>query len=149
MTSVADTRPGEPGDGSAGRRIPVVDYLQLEPEVRLRHQVCDACGACYWGRRNACSNCGGKSFHAADAPETGTLRSYTIVHRAAPGVPVPFVAAIVELADGTFVSANLRDVPPEPSVITLGQPVRLTTFVAGTDQEGTQAVAFGFTPVAM
>ena len=61
---------------------------------------------------------------------------------------MPFVAAIVELADGTFVSANLRDVPPEPSVITLGQPVRLTTFVAGTDQEGTEAVAFGFTPVA-
>ena len=30
--------------------------------------------------------------------------------------------------------------------MTLGMPVRLTTFVAGTDDDGTEAVAFGFEP---
>jgi hypothetical protein len=30
--------------------------------------------------------------------------------------------------------------------VQLGMPVKLTTFVAGTDDDGTEAVAFGFEP---
>lgn len=37
--------------------------------------------------------------------------------------------------------------PPDPEHVRLGMRVRLTTFVAGTDDEGTEAVAFGFEPV--
>jgi uncharacterized OB-fold protein len=125
-----------------------VNYLELEPKPVLRHEVCDACGARFWGRRNACACCGGEAFHVKDAPDTGVLRAFTIVHRAAPGVPVPFAAAIVELDDATFISANLLSIELDPAAITLGQRVKMTTFVAGTDTEGTEAVAFGFIAVA-
>jgi uncharacterized OB-fold protein len=80
--------------------------------------------------------------------DTGTVRSYTIVHRAAPGVVVPFVSAIVELDGGGVVKANIRDVEPEPGGVRLGMPVAMTTFVAGTDDDGTEAVAFGYSPAA-
>ena len=43
--------------------------------------------------------------------------------------------------------ANVVNVEPEPEKLSLGMKVRLTTFVAGTDDEGTNAVAFGFEPV--
>ncbi|HEX9504860.1 MAG TPA: OB-fold domain-containing protein, partial [Acidimicrobiia bacterium] len=70
-----------------------------------------------------------------------------IVHQAAPGVPVPYVSAVVDLDGGGNVKANVVNVEPDPSKILLGMKVRLTTFAAGTDDEGTEAVAFGFEPV--
>jgi len=42
------------------------------------------------------------------------------------------------------VQSNLVGVDPDPANVKLGMPVRLTTFTAGTDDEGTDAIAFGF-----
>jgi hypothetical protein len=38
------------------------------------------------------------------------------------------------------------DVEPDPEHVRLGMPLRLTTFVAGVDEAGTEAVAFAFAP---
>lgn len=129
-----------------GTHVPIVSYLRLDDPPVLVAQACDDCGAHYFDRRNACARCGGRSFSEHDLPRTGRLRSYTIVHRAAPGVAVPFVSAIVELDDGSAVKANLVDIQPDPERIRLGGPVELTTWIHGTDDEGTEAVAFGFRP---
>ena len=74
------------------------------------------------------------------------VRSFTIVHQAAPGVPVPYVSAVVDLDGGGDVKANIVNVEPEPENVSLGMRVQLTTFVAGTDDDGTEAVVFGFEP---
>ncbi|MGR6998139.1 Zn-ribbon domain-containing OB-fold protein [Yinghuangia aomiensis] len=76
----------------------------------------------------------------------GAVVAFTIVHRAAPGIPVPFVSAIVRLDEGETVQSNIVGVDPDPEQITLGMPVRLTTFVAGTDDNGVEAVAYAFAP---
>jgi uncharacterized OB-fold protein len=132
-----------------GERISIVDYLVLDDgDPYLVASACRECGATYFERRNACAKCFGTSFEQRRMPATGTVRSYTIVHRAAPEVPVPFVSAIVELDGGGVVKANIRDVEPVPEAIELGMPVAMTTFVAGRDDDGTEAVAFGFSPVA-
>jgi uncharacterized OB-fold protein len=73
------------------------------------------------------------------------VRAFTIVSMAAPGIPVPFVAAVVDCG-GTSVRANLIDVPPDPEHVTLGMKVRLATYSMGTDDNGTEAVGFGFRP---
>ena len=130
----------------AAERIPLVAYLVLEPEPHLVAQQCVRCGARFFDRRTACGSCGGREFEPAPVAVTGHLRAFSIVHRAAPGVTVPFVSAIVEAGDGTTVRANLTEVPPDPSEIRLGMPVRLVTYLAGTDSEGTECVAFGFAP---
>jgi len=73
------------------------------------------------------------------------LESFTIVSFAAPGVPVPFAAGVID-CDGTSVRANVINTEPDPEHVKLGMKVKLATYVVGTDDEGTEAVGFGFEP---
>ena len=130
----------------AAKQIPLVAYLVLEPEPHLAAQQCSGCGARFFDRRNACGACGARSFAPAAVATTGHVRAFSIVHRAAPGVAVPFVSAIVEADDGTTVRANLLEVPPDPAAVPLGMPVRLVTYPVGVDSAGTECIAFGFAP---
>ena len=107
---------------------------------------CTSCGARYFDRRNACASCEGTEFTKADVSTTGEVRAFTIVAFAAPGIPVPFVAAVVD-CEGTSVRANLINVPADPEHVTLGMKVRLATEVIGTDDNGSEAVGFGFEPL--
>jgi uncharacterized protein len=130
-----------------GKQIPVVSYLVLDDgEAHLVAHECTGCGARYFDRRNACASCGGDTFGTARLATDGVVRSFTIIHRAAPNVPTPYVSAVVDLDGGGSVKANLVEVEPDPAKVSLGMPVRLTTFVAGTDDDGTEAIAFGFAP---
>ncbi|WP_436777317.1 Zn-ribbon domain-containing OB-fold protein, partial [Yinghuangia sp. YIM S09857] len=97
-------------------------------------------------RRNACASCGGTEFGELLLGTDGEIAAFTIVHRAAPGVAVPFVSAIVKLDGGQTVQGNVVGVDPDPEHVALGMGVRLTTFVAGTDDNGVEAVAYAFTP---
>jgi uncharacterized OB-fold protein len=130
-----------------GKQVPIVDYLVLDDgEPHLVANRCDTCGALYFDRRNACAKCSGRSFTKERLADDGKVRSFTIVHRAAPGVPTPYVSAIVDLSGGGVVKANLLNVEPSPDVVQFGMKVRLTTTVAGVDDEGTEAVQFGYEP---
>ena len=130
-----------------GKQVPIVDYLVLgNGNPHIVANSCKACGALYFDRRNACGKCGKREFESKSLPGEGTVRSFTIVHRAAPGVPTPYVSAIVDLEGGGVVKANVINVEPEPENISFGMPVKLATFVAGTDDDGTEAVAFGYEP---
>ena len=126
-------------------QVPLVDYLALGDRPHLVAHECPTCGARYFDRRNACANCGGTEFGSADVATDGEVRSFTIVTFAAPGVQVPFVSAIVD-CDGTSVRANLINVEPTPEHVTLGMKVRLATYSLGTDDDGTEAIGFGFEP---
>jgi len=127
-------------------QVPLVDYLVLGDTPHLVAHECTSCGARYFDRRNACANCFATEFRDVDVPTDGELKAFTIVSMAAPGIPVPFVAGIVD-CDGTSVRANIVNTPPDPEHVTLGMKVRLTTVPVGTDSEGTEAVGFGFEPV--
>jgi uncharacterized OB-fold protein len=128
------------------QQIPLVDYLVLGDDPHLVAHQCAACGARFFDRRNACASCGATDFQDVDVPTTGEVRAFTIVSFAAPGIPVPFVAAVVD-CEGTSVRANLINVSPDPEHVTTGMKVRLATGVIGTDDDGTEAVGFGFEPL--
>jgi len=130
-----------------GSQVPMVDYLVLDDgEPHLVANACTACGALYFDRRNACARCGAGDFTKQGLASDGQVRAFTIVHRASPGVPAPYVSAVVDLDGGGVVKANIVDVDPVPEKISLGMRVKMTTFVAGTDDDGTEAIAFGFAP---
>jgi uncharacterized protein len=129
----------------AAGQIPLVDYLVLGDDPHLRARECTACGARFFDRRNACASCGRTDFREVRVPTEGEVRAFTIVSLAAPGVPVPFVASVVD-CDGTSVRGNIVGVDPTPDNVRLGMKVRLTTFPIGVDGAGTEAVGFGFTP---
>jgi uncharacterized OB-fold protein len=128
-------------------KIPFVNYLVLGDEPHLVANECASCGARFFDRRNACASCSGTEFKQANIPSHGELRAFTIVAFAAPGIDVPFVSAIVDCG-GTSVRGNLVNIEPSPEHVKLGMPVRLTTFPIGKDEEGVEAVNFGFEPAA-
>ena len=128
-------------------QIPLVDYLVLGDQPHLVANECTTCGARFFDRRNACAKCGSIGFTKAVIDTEGEVAAFTIVSFAAPGVPVPYVAAMVDCG-GTSVRANIINVAPDPEHVTLGMPVRLATEVVGTDEAGTEAIGFGFEPVA-
>ena len=126
--------------------IPFVDYLVLDDgEPHLTARRCTACGARFFDRRNACAACSATDFGEVDVATEGVVRAFTIVTFAAPGVQVPFVAAVVDCA-GTSVRGNIINTPPDPEHVKLGMKVRLATYSMGFDSAGTEAVNFGFEP---
>jgi uncharacterized OB-fold protein len=127
-------------------QVPIVDYLVLGDDPHLEAWQCTACGARFFDRRNACAACFGRDFERVPVPTEGVVRTFTIVSMAAPGIPVPFVAAVVDCR-GTSVRANLVDVEPDPNHVRTGMAVRLVTVPIGVDEAGVEAVGFGFAPV--
>lgn len=127
-------------------QVPLVDYLVLDGDPHLIAHQCTACGARFFDRRNACAGCGGTSFVDVDIATTGEVRTFTIVSFAAPGVPVPFVAGVIDCA-GTSVRGNVVNIEPDADHVHTGMLVKLTTFPIGTDAQGTEAIGYGFEPV--
>ena len=122
-------------EGSAGERKqrPMTAMLRLltvpGEKPYLVGYRCSACGATYVGEgRIGCSKC-----MATEPPQEirlsdrGSLYVYSIVHQSVPGVPVPYVSAIVDLLEGVSVRCNLVDIEPDPAKITFGMPVEMVT----------------------
>ena len=110
-------------------QVPLVDYLVLGDKPHLTANECTNCGARYFDRRNACASCFATDFKKVTIVNEGIVRSFTIVTFAAPGVPVPFA-----------------NVDPTPEKVTLGMKVKLTTYSLGADDNGLEAIGFGYEP---
>jgi uncharacterized OB-fold protein len=128
------------------QQIPLVDYLVLDPEPHLVAHECTSCGARFFDHRNACASCSGTEFRDASVATTGELRAFTIVSLAAPGIPVPFVAGVID-CDGTSVRGNVINVEPDADHVHVGMKLRLATQTIATDSAGTDAIGFGFEPL--
>lgn len=126
-------------------QVPLVDYLVLGDSPHLTANECTKCSARYFDRRNACASCFATDFKKVNIVNEGIVRSFTIVTFAAPGVPVPFVAAIIDCG-GTSVRGNLANVEATPEKVTLGMKVKLTTYSLGADDNGLEAIGFGYEP---
>ncbi len=131
---------------------PMVPFLHLEDEGAkgyLAGSKCKSCGAVYVGDRAACAKCFAvDEFEDIKFSGKGTLHSFSIVYQTAPGIPVPFVAAVVDLDEGTAVRCNIEGIEPEPDkvVALLGKPVEMFTDKVRKDREGNDIIAFKFRP---
>jgi uncharacterized OB-fold protein len=129
---------------------PIVRFLRLGHEGErpcLVGKQCANCGAVYLGSRVACSKCTATGpFNEIRLSDTGTLWVYSIVHQSAPGVPTPYVAAIVDLPEGVSVRCTLVDVEPTPETLQFGMPVEMVTKKVREDKDGNDVIAFFFRP---
>ena len=126
--------------------VPIVDYLVLGDDPHLVAKECTSCGARFFDRRNACASCFATEFTDATVANEGELKAFTIVAFSSPGIPVPFVAGVID-CDGTSVRGNVINTEPDPEHVTLGMKVKLATYVVGTDDDGTEAIGFGYEPL--
>lgn len=127
--------------------VPIVGYLTLGESPHLTVATCANCDAYYFDRRDACASCFGTAFASKAVSNTGTLETFTVVEVAAPGVPVPYIAGVID-CDGISVRGNIINTEPTVDSVWLGMPLQLTTFPIGEDDEGTMAIGFGFEPIA-
>jgi uncharacterized OB-fold protein len=128
---------------------PIVPFLRLDDRPHLVGKQCGSCGAVYLGSRIACSKCGtAGQFSEIPLSTKGNLWVYSIVHQSAPGIPTPYIAAIVDLPEGVSVRCNIIDVEPDPAKIPFGMPVEMVTKKVREDREGNDVIAFFFRPAA-
>lgn len=121
------------GSSAAHKQRAIADMLHLPSTAGEKPYLvgyrCTSCGAAYIGEgRVGCSKCmaAGK-IEETKLSDRGTLYVYSIVHQSAPGIPVPYISAIVDLPEGVSVRCNLVDVEPDPAKITFGMPVEMVT----------------------
>lgn len=133
--------------------LPVVPFLKLpsDGEPYLEGHVCRECDAVFVGPRSVCSRCGARGRMEAKPLSTlGTLHTYSIVYRSFPGIDVPYVSAVVDLAGGGTLKGNLIHVDPRPEAIPLGMAVEVVfgDALGRKDRDGNTYVSYFFQPRA-
>ena len=128
-------------------RIPLVEYLALEPEPHLVAHECTSCGARYFDRRNACAGCFGTEFR--DVERRDDRRAARVHDRVARRARHP--GAVRRRRDRLRRHERARQrrstSTPDPEHVHVGMKVRLTTQSLGADGAGTEAIGFGFEPL--
>lgn len=121
------------GSVEGRKQRPIIEFLHLPTtpgeKAYLAGSRCQACGATYLGGdRVGCSKCTStEPLQEVQLSDRGSLYVYSIVHQSVPGVPVPYVSAIVDLPEGVSVRCNLIDIEPDPAKIQFGMPVEMVT----------------------
>jgi len=99
--------------------------VSAESTSQLLIEHCDECGRWVQPAAAECPECGSPLI-ARPVSGHGTVFTYTVnYHPYNPEIPVPYVIAIVELAEqsGLRVAANIVDC--EPDSVTCGMPVEI------------------------
>jgi uncharacterized OB-fold protein len=132
------------------RRRAAVPYLVVEDDGawELRGTRCLKCGAVFARVQKICARCHErKALEAASLSRQGHLYTFTIVHRSYPGVPTPFIEAVVDLEGGGTLRGALTDIAADPGVIRYGLPVEVVCRDTGQrDETGASYVVPMFVP---
>jgi uncharacterized OB-fold protein len=111
--------------------LPVPDpdsepYWRAVREHRLEIQRCAACGTFRFYPRGVCPACLAETATWVPVAGAGTIYSYTVVHQnRMPGFKdeLPYVLAVIELAEGVRMTANIVECRPED--VRIGLPVEV------------------------
>lgn len=108
---------------------PSIDaYLKNIQERNFRAYKCVNCGMVIAPPSGSCYGCGGSNMTWTDVSGKGKLVSFTVIHIAPDQFveEVPYFVAIVELAEGTRVSARLLGYDPlKPEEVKIGIDLKL------------------------
>jgi uncharacterized protein len=100
-------------------------FWQAAQDGRLTYQVCSSCGQVVFYPRAHCVHCGGDDLRVLDSAGRGTLYSYTVIRQTPDPAfrgDVPYIVALVDLAEGFRLLTHLR---AEPESAVVGGQVKL------------------------
>ena len=121
MNDVAKKRPvPRPSPESA-------PYWRAAREHRLEIQRCNVCGKFWFPPSQSCPHCLATDFAWTPVSGIGKVFSFVTYHRVyhpAFAKEVPYVVALVELAEGPRLLSNIVGVPPD--AVTCEMPVKVT-----------------------
>lgn len=100
-------------------------YWEAAADGRLVLPRCLACGRTHHHPRGLCPHCWSTDLEWVEAAGNGEVVTFSVVHQPpSPAFTVPYVLAVIELAEGPRMMANVVDVAPE--AVTIGMPVEVT-----------------------
>ena len=101
-------------------------YWQAAQQGELKLPRCDACTKFHFYPRSACPHCGATDLTWQAVSGKGAVYSYTVVHRApSKGFEalVPYVVAVIALAEGPHLMTRLTQV--QPDTVRIGMRVQV------------------------
>ena len=110
---------------------------------------CRACGSVFFPPKGGCPNCLREdTLESIPIGRRGRISSFSILHVAPPGFPVPHVQAMIRLDEGPLVFSLLKDVSPEPNAVAIGDAVRLFIGEVRKDEHGNPIIGWLYRPVS-
>ena len=113
----------------------------------LEGEQCGHCRAYVFPPRDICPHCGEEAGPVHRMSGKGEVYSFTVIHDPPTGYhsQAPYAVALVKLAEGPLVTAQLTDVDAEE--IKIGMPVEMVTRRLRTDgEEGLIQYGYKFRP---
>lgn len=92
---------------------------------KLLLQRCGDTGQAYFPPRPFSPFTGTRDVEVFEASGRGTLLSYVIHHRPAPGFTPPYAIAVVKLEEGPQMMTNIIDCPQTPEALVLDMPLEV------------------------
>lgn len=92
---------------------------------KLLLQRCGDTGQAYFPPRPFSPFTGTRNVEVFEASGRGTLLSYVIHHRPAPGFTPPYAIAVVKLEEGPQMMTNIIDCPQTPEALVLDMPLEV------------------------
>lgn len=107
-------------------------------------EVCPHCDAKIFPPRDVCPNCAGESKTPFKFSGKGEVYSFTKVYDAPEGFVGPYIVALIRLAEGPMISAQITDTDR----VEIGQPVEMVTRKLSEDgPKGLNNYGYKFRPV--
>jgi uncharacterized OB-fold protein len=101
-------------------------YQQGLSEGKLLGLTCQSCGAVTVPPLGVCRKCGGLKLSPNEIEGRGIIRTFTVIRVAPEGIQAPYIIAMVELDQGSWVVGRISGLEVEQADMGLiGQTVRL------------------------
>jgi uncharacterized protein len=107
-------------------------------------EVCPHCDAKIFPPRDVCTECGGEAKNVYQFSGRGEVFSHTTIYDAPTGFEenTPYTVALVKLAEGPVVTAQLTDLGEQP--VEIGMPVEMVTRRLRQDGDERGLLVYGY-----
>jgi uncharacterized OB-fold protein len=107
-------------------------------------EVCPHCDAKIFPPRDVCPACGGEAKTSFQFSGKGEVYSYSTIYEAPGGYEAnaPYTVALVKLAEGPVITAQLTDLGSDP--VEIGMPVEMVTRKLRQDGDERGILLYGY-----
>jgi len=125
--------------------------MEIPRHWRLKQQryglvgeICPHCEARIFPPRDVCPSCGGEAKTAFAFSGRGEVYSHTTIYQAPSGYDetTPYTVALVKLAEGPVITAQLTDLGNQP--VEIGMPVEMVTRRLRSDGDERGVLVYGY-----
>jgi uncharacterized OB-fold protein len=94
-------------------------FIEALREGKFLGLKCGQCGSYTVPPQKVCSQCKSEEMEIVELSRNGEVQTFTVIHIPAEGFEAPYIVALIKLAEGPLVTANIVNIDPEKATIEL------------------------------